>query len=235
MPTPTKDHLLVLWDIDKTLVDIGGISQEIYAAAFQAVTGLALVRMPDMAGKTDRDLILATLSLHDVNEPETYLPAFYAALAEATARRVAEIRKEGRCLPGADKAVNRLALLPKVVQTVVTGNIRLIAKIKLEAFGLDGPLDFDIGGYGSDDGERATLVRLAIRRASDKYGNVFSPTNVVVIGDTPYDIAGAKANGVVSIGVTSGASTTAELQAAGADALLPSLDDTDTLVRLLRR
>lgn len=232
MPLPFSPRL-VLWDIDKTLVDIGGISREIYAVAFKAVTGLDLERMPDMAGKTDRDLILASLRLHDVPKPEQHLTDFYSALAEATEARADEIKAHGRCLPGAREAVQRLGALPSLVQSVVTGNIRPIAEIKLDSFDLAGPIDFDIGGYGSDDGERATLVRLALRRAQQKYDVTYTPADVFIIGDTPYDIAGAKANSVGAIGVASGGSPADELHATGADAVLASLEDTEALVQLL--
>jgi phosphoglycolate phosphatase len=224
---------LVFWDIDKTLVDIGGISREIYAAAFEVVTGLVLERMPDMAGKTDRDLIISSLQLRDVPEPERRLTDFYSALADATEARKAEIKERGRCLPGARAAVKQLTVVPRLVQSVVTGNIRPTAQIKLAAFDLADPIDFDIGGYGSDDGERATLVRLALQRARQKYGVAYLPENIFVIGDTPYDIAGAKANGVRAIGVASGSSMVGELEAAGADAVLVSLEDTDILLQLL--
>jgi len=223
---------LVLWDIDKTLVDIGSISREIYSVAFETVTALKLERMPDMAGKTDRDLILVSLRMHDIPDPEKLLADFYSALTDATETRTIEIKQHGRCLPGAHAALELVEQLG-LVQTVVTGNIQPIARVKLEAFGLADLIDFEIGGYGSDDGERATLVRLALRRAQQKYGVAYLPEQVFVIGDTPEDIVGAKANSVKAIGVASGSSTTDDLQAAGADAVLTSLEGTEALVQLL--
>jgi phosphoglycolate phosphatase len=71
---PSAPHLLP-WDVDRTLVDIGGISQEVYAEAFTAVTGRRLERMPDMAGRTDRELVLAVLQRHDVVGAESHLDA----------------------------------------------------------------------------------------------------------------------------------------------------------------
>lgn len=232
MPAQPSSRL-VLWDIDKTLVDIGSISREIYAAAFKAVTGLELERMPDMAGKTDRDLILASLRLHETPKPERHLAKFYSALSDAMEARRAEIKHHGRCLPGAREALERLAKTPGLAQSVVTGNIRPIARAKLEAFALADGIDFDIGGYGSDDGERATLVRLALQRAEQKHNVMYLPEQVFVIGDTPYDITGAKVNGMRAIGVASGSSTAGELHAAGADAVLTSLEDTKALMQLL--
>ena len=222
---------LILWDIDKTLVDIGGISREIYAEAFELVTGQALREMPDMAGKTDRELTLAALSFHGVTQPERSLEQFYDALAQIAVGREDEIKRRGCRLPGAFEAMEALDQ-PGVVQTVVTGNIRPIAELKLRTFGLAEHIDFDIGGYGSDDDERAALVLLARERAAVKHGES-AVRQLVVIGDTTYDIAGAKANDAIAIGVASGATTVEELAAAGADAVLPSLVDTAALLRLV--
>jgi len=224
-------YRFVFWDIDKTLVDIGGISRELYAEAFEKVTGQPLGGMPSMAGKTDRDLTLTALRRHGIAESEGLLDRFYAVLAQVTAARRAAIRQQGRPLPGALAAVVSLQRIG-IVQTVVTGNIRPIAEIKLRTFGLAEHIDFDIGGYGSDNGERATLVRRARERAAGKYG-ALDVGRVVIIGDTAYDIAGAKANGVRAIGVASGGTSMNELAAAGADGVLDSLEDTDRLARLV--
>lgn len=224
---------LVLWDIDKTLTDSGGIGRELFAAAFKVVTGRDLEHLPDMAGRTDHDIVVATLQLHEVVDPESHLSAFYGALAQATEARKPDMKGQGRCLPGAREAIQELAKAPGVVQTVVTGNIRPIAEAKLQAFELAGPIDFEIGGYGSDASDRAMLVHLALQRATNKYAIAYPPDRVFVIGDTPHDIDGAKANGVMAIGVTSGDSTADELNAAGADAVLVSLEDTQALLQLM--
>jgi phosphoglycolate phosphatase len=230
LPPPTH---LVLWDIDKTLVDIGGISREIYAAAFTATTGQPLLHMPNMAGKTDHDLIITSLKLHGIPEPESHLDTFYAALADATETRLAEIQQNGHSLPGAREAINELASVPGLVQSVVTGNIRPVALLKLAAFNLADPIDLDIGGYGSDDTDRAHLVRLALDRAQRKYDTTWRPNRVFVIGDTPHDVTAAKTNGIMAIAVASGSTTAHVLKRAGADAVLTSLVDTRALVRLL--
>lgn len=222
---------VVLWDIDKTLVDIGDLSRKIYSEAFTRVTNLTLRQVPDMAGRTDHDLILATLKAHDIAEPDGFVEPFYDALTAATAARYDEIRQRGRRLPGAAEAIEALKS-GGAIQTVVTGNIRAVAEIKLRAFDLDAAIDFDIGGYGSDDGARATLVRLARARVAAKHG-ASAGQDIVVIGDTPHDIAGAKANNVRAIGVASGATTSHELHQAGADAVMNSLENVQELSHLV--
>jgi phosphoglycolate phosphatase len=222
---------LVLWDVDRTLLDVGGISRQVYAEAFQAVTGRRLERLADLAGRTDRDIILTTLALHGLRPDQGMLEAFYQALSRAVHARRALIGELGRCVPGARQALDAFAAIPELVQTVVTGNIRGVAELKLSAFDLAGHLDLDVGGYGCDDGQRAVLVGLAIGRAEHKHGVCYDRRRVTVIGDTPHDIAGALANGVRAVGVATGSSTVGDLRAAAADAVLPDLADTTAVVR----
>jgi phosphoglycolate phosphatase len=108
-----------------------------------------------------------------------------------------------------------------------------VAVVKLQAFGLDGQLDMDIGGYGSDGDTQPPLIRAALARAEAKYGRAFAPADVVVIGDTPLDVVGAHEVGVAVVGVASGSSSVSDLRAAGADAVVPDLTDTDRLLALV--
>ena len=77
---------LVLWDVDRTLLDVGGISRQIYAEAFQAVTGRRLERLADLAGRTDRDIILTTLALHGLRPGQGMLEAFLPGAQPGGAR-----------------------------------------------------------------------------------------------------------------------------------------------------
>jgi phosphoglycolate phosphatase-like HAD superfamily hydrolase len=117
-----------------------------------------------------------------------------------------------------------------VVQTLVTGNVPQVAAAKVAAFGLTGAFDAEVGGYGTDDSVRSTLVRRSLERARAKYGEPFRP---VVIGDTANDVSAALANGALAIGVATGSTTAAELTRAGAHTVLPDLSDVDAAVRAL--
>lgn len=183
-----------------------------------------------MAGRTDRAIIIDTLALHGISEPQAKLNEFYAALAAAADELRGKIRTVGHRLAGAGKAIEYLAH-DDVVQSVVTGNIKSIAVIKLETFNLAKRIDFDVGGYGSDDGARAVLVRLARERAEHKYGIAFPGKHVVVIGDTPHDMLAAYETGAHAIGVATGSSTMADLAAAKADVVIPDLSDTEAFAQ----
>jgi phosphoglycolate phosphatase len=99
-----------------------------------------------------------------------------------------ELRTVGRALPGVKDTLASLAHNPTVYQSVLTGNLRDVARIKLEVFDLDHYLDLDAGAYGDDDPERPKLVAIAQQRATEWTGVVFDNDATVLIGDTPHDV-----------------------------------------------
>lgn len=220
---------LILWDIDHTLIDVGSVSREIYAQAFLEVTRQPLQRLADMTGRTEKAILVDTLALHGVPATPEILERFYAALADAASGLRAGMRAEGRRLPGAHDAISALSQ-HGVVQTVVTGNIKPIAIAKLEVFDLARQIDFEIGGFGSDDGVRSTLVRYAWRRAELKYGLRFRAGRVVVVGDTRHDVQAARETGVRSVAVATGSATVDDLASAGANAVVADLADTESFL-----
>ncbi len=222
---------LLMWDIDQTLCHTHPLGGESFLAALRALTGSEQSHSLDLAGRTDRYTCARALQAQGIADPEPYFEPFFELLAtEFLARRHRLVETTG-ALPGAALVLAALAGQPHVTQTVVTGNIRRVAWEKLAAFDLARHLDFEVGGYGSDNEERAPLVRVARERAEAKHGRRFD--EVLVIGDTRHDIEGALANGVTAIGVATGRTSAAQLHAAGAHAVLDSLSDVDTVVKLL--
>jgi phosphoglycolate phosphatase len=227
---------LVLWNVDHTLVDVGRVTREAYAEAFQRVTGRPLVRLAPTAGRTESEIIFDTLAFNDITTEDHHLPEFMKALADAFSARRANVRTHGRVLPGAREALAAVSRLPGVVQSVLTGSIRPNAFIKLTELALDKYVDFEVGGFGSEVFSRAALIELARGNATRKYVEkrlgepVVEPTTVL-IADSTRDVQAAQIAQVAIIAVATGTATEAELRAAGADAVLPTLDDTDTVVR----
>ena len=229
---------LVLWDVDGTLVQAGEVGRDIFAEAFQAVLG----RAPDqvtatalaMAGRTDPEIALEFLAAHEIAEGERHLPAFSDALVTALAAKSAVIRERGRALPGARETLAALGGTKGVVQSLLTGNVQPNALLKLASFELDGYLDFDVGGFGSDHHHRPSLVEVARAKAGRKYGTAFDGTATVLVGDTPLDVAAGRAGGARVVAVATGPYAVDELRATGADAVLPDLRDTaGTLAAIL--
>jgi phosphoglycolate phosphatase len=222
---------LVLWNVDHTLVDVGRVTREAYAEAFHRVTGRPLVRLAPTAGRTESEIIFETLAFNDVVTTEDHLSEFMAALGDAFAARRKAIRKDGRVLPGAREALAAVGRLREVVQSVLTGSIEPNAIAKLTALSLDKYLDFTVGGYGSETYPKAALVELARTRTGNKYGTTIAEAATVLIADSPNDVRAAQIAHARTIAVATGNATQAELRGAGADVVLPTLADTDRVVR----
>ncbi|GAA3130634.1 HAD family hydrolase [Streptosporangium carneum] len=223
---------VVLWDIDHTLVDMRGIGRELSAQAFERVTGIPMRQQARIDGLTEAVIFRETARLHGLATDRDDFERFADALAEAHIMRSADLREQGHALPGASAALNALAEVPGVTQTVVTGNVRMVAEIKLQSFGLDRDIAWEIGAFGEDDDVRAELVRIALKRAA-VFGEATESTNAVLIGDTPADVEAALRNGIPVVAVATGRSTADDLREAGATWVLPDLRDTALLTAIV--
>lgn len=219
----------MLWDIDHTLIENAGVSKEIYAAAFTELTGRVATQVAQTEGRTDPQIMADLLHTQDVPaHPWTQVER--ALEAAGTAHRQALVAR-GTVLPGVVEVIEALASRPRIVQSVVTGNIRANAVVKLGALGLTKALDLDVGAYGSDCRDRSRLVSLARARAAAKYGRDFGDeSNAVVIGDTPRDVEAAHVGGARALAVASGVHTVDELRSCGAAYVMPSLVDTPAVL-----
>jgi phosphoglycolate phosphatase-like HAD superfamily hydrolase len=227
-----------MWNIDLTLVDVGQVSRDAYVDAFRQVTGRPLVRLPQTAGRTDSEVFFEALAMNaaDVagaDNEQRLLADYNEALAKAFDARSDQLTAKGRLLPGAREALSAVARLPGVVQTVLTGTIKPNAITKLRAFDLDGLIDFAIGGYGSEAYPKGTLLQVARSRAAESLGVTFGEAATAYIGDSSRDVEAARIGGAWAIAVASGRATQAELAAAGADAVLDDLTDTQMVVRTI--
>ncbi|GAA3838404.1 haloacid dehalogenase-like hydrolase [Streptomyces coacervatus] len=218
---------LVLWDIDHTLIDTRGVGRELSASAFERTTGRAMREQAKIDGITEPVIFRETAKLHGLSTNRTDFERFAEALADEHVKRAEDLQVRGLALPGAAAALHALDAAG-FQQTVVSGNIKAVAELKLRVFDLDRHIRWELGAYGEDDDTRAELVRLSLQRAGA------TAADSVLIGDTPADVEGAHANGVRVIAVASGRSNESTLQAEGAEAVLSDLRDTEVLVKLVR-
>jgi phosphoglycolate phosphatase len=211
-----------------------------YAEAFGVVVGRPLIQLPQLAGRSESEIFFDALALNGVDvradgATERLLDPFCAELAAVLAARRDDLTAQGRLMPGAAEAVAAVAKLDGAVQTVLTGNGKPNAMLKLRAFGLDGYLDVDLGGYGSEAYPRGTLLHVARQRAADKLTVPLGELATVYVADSPRDVDAARIGGARSLAVATGRASAAELRDAGADAVLPDLTDTSGLITLLTR
>ncbi|MBP8972598.1 MAG: HAD family hydrolase [Anaerolineae bacterium] len=224
---------LVLFDIDGTLLHSGGCGRAATRLAIQDVFGTTGV-LDDLsfAGKTDWQILLEALTPAGITAEE--IEAHLAEYNRVVAQRLSEII--GGCpvkpCAGAPRLVAALRADPAVLLGLVTGNMAALVPIKLRAAGFD-PADFPIGAFGSEGWNRAMLPPLALARANAFNGADFAPDRVVIIGDTPGDIACAHSIGARTIAVATGPFSAGELAACQPDGLFPTLEDTNAVLRAI--
>lgn len=226
---------LLLWDIDGTLLHSGGCGRASTQLALKDVFGTTgLLDRVNFAGKTDWQIVREALLPAGV--PLAEVDARLGEYAEAVGRRLVEIigRFAVRPCDGAPEVIAALKQRPDVINGLVTGNMPTLVPTKLRAAGYD-PADFVIGAYGSEGWERAMLPPRALERAQALTGVRFAPEHIVVIGDTPGDIACAASIGARTLAVATGPYSLQELQRYRPDHAFATLDDTGRVLDALLR
>ncbi|MFI8592041.1 HAD hydrolase-like protein [Dietzia maris] len=223
--------VLVLWDLDLTLLDPAGFGTRMITPALADLLGRDPVMGASFAGRTDRAILTDLLEINGigVDDDEVVL-----SLMDAVARRCETFGEDllaggGGPLPGAHEAVAALAADPRLHQGIVTGNMRRTARLKLRLCGFDGLPDPGLGAFGDHHADRAHLVRDALAAARARGVDV-TPGRSVVVGDHVHDVRGARAAGAVCVAVATGRVSADDLRAAGAHTVLPDLTDPDALL-----
>lgn len=226
---------LVLFDIDGTLILTGSAGIRAMNRACEDMVGhaAALTGIP-VAGRTDWIILDDVARKHGKALDN-------ALLDELRQRYVIHLREEierpgtGRkgVLPGIRELLDALEPRPEVALGLLTGNFIEGARIKLGHFDLW--KYFHCGAFGDDAADRNALVPIAVQRARELGVADVEPREVVVVGDTPYDIACALAVGATAVGVATGSHSVDSLRASGAEIVFPDLGDTRAFLDLLAR
>jgi phosphoglycolate phosphatase len=227
--TPT----LLLFDIDGTLVLTGRAGLRAMVRTFEAEFGVAdAFRDVSMGGRTDSWLLsqaMAKCGIEDTPERHSRFRASYVP------RLAEEIAHPGTgtkgVMPGVRALLDALGDHSHLHLALLTGNYRDAAEIKLRHFGLWGYFPF--GVFSDDSADRNALVPMARDRAREQGVPDRACARVVVIGDTPHDIACAAIAGAMSVAVATGGHSRDELARAGADVALDDLSDTKAVLELL--
>jgi phosphoglycolate phosphatase-like HAD superfamily hydrolase len=217
---------LLLWDIDGTLMRGNRTVIHRFGQALREIYELpAEIRWTDHGGKTDGQIVLETLALHEIDEQRALadLPRFIKRYHELMVDVAHQLHESLRLMPGVVPALEALEQRG-AIQTLLTGNMEPVAEIKLRALGLERYFDIPIGAYGSDHHDRTRLVPIAARKAAARYGALDG--RPVVIGDTPRDIACGKAGNARTVAVATGDYSVEQLAEHEPDVVLADLSDT---------
>lgn len=225
---------IVFFDLDGTMLR----SQDGHVAFNEAILktfgfpGDIRTIRPD--GKTDPMILQEIFDVagREVEWGPADWATFSAHLKESYTRAISEGPTRVRALPGVPELVRELSRLPDVCLGVVTGNMEVTARLKLQAAGVGehiGP-----GAFGSDSAVRNDLPAIAMERWSRHLDLPVEPEHCVIVGDTPRDLEAARTNGMKCLLVATGRyNPLEELRKLDADCLLPDFSNTRVAVDAL--
>jgi phosphoglycolate phosphatase-like HAD superfamily hydrolase len=213
-------NLLILWDIDGTILHSTGAGVTALQVALKSVFGISgTFEGIEFAGRTDKLIIRQIFSRYSIEYTpanfERYIDGYIAALPQSL------VECEARVLPGVMDILASAAGRQDVAQGLLTGNVRRGAQAKLGHHGLWEM--FPVGAFADDSEHRAELGPHALRRAKGHWGVDFPPERVWIVGDTPHDIACARAFGARVLAVATGGSKLPDLATHSPDAVLEDL------------
>ena len=225
---------LVLFDIDGTLLNSGGLGRGSMQRALGMVFGSPGNPAYRYDGKTDKQIVRDVMRLE--GHSDEHIDSRMEKLIELYLEGLRTGAKSGkfnvRPLEGVVELLDALEAREDVVLGLLTGNVEPGARTKLTAAGIN-PDRFRVNAFGSDHEHRPELPAIAQRRASETLGLDIAADRLIVIGDTPADIECGRALGAKAIGVASGHYTVEQLEAHNPYAVFPSLKNTQQVLETI--
>jgi len=221
--------ILLIWDIDGTLINCKGVGRKAMNEAFYKMYGITSgFDAVSMAGRLDERIVKDAMQIHGVKEKD--LNAFYKAYGKALLGKMKE--HQPHVLEGVTTILKETRGTGLVLNTIGTGNCEVGAQMKLEFTGLRKYMEF--GSYGSDHDERWALIKEVIAKAHRIKGKAFDKNKIFVIGDTPRDILAGQKNNVKTIALETGNYSREDLKSYKPDHILPSLSDKKAFYQAIR-
>lgn len=220
---------LVLFDIDGTLLTSGGAGERALRRGFRDRFGIDddLAGI-EIAGRTDSGIARQMLAAHGLPESPENLAALFDGYLHFLAKELPE--SPGRLLPGISPLLEALKPRSDIVLGLLTGNLARGAEIKLTHYGVWHYFEF--GAYADDHHDRNQLGHFARQRAREKHGAEFPPERIFVLGDTPHDIACARAIGAKAVAIATGKFSVENLKALAPDFLFSDLGDVAAVLEI---
>lgn len=225
-----SNKTILLFDVDGTLVSTGGAARRAIERSFTQAFGIEDAFRFPFDGMTDRAIVRQALRLANLPADDAAIESFLAIYLSVLEEEVANAPYY-RLHHGMREAVDTALSRDGFAVGLGTGNVREGARLKLERVGIYD--SFSFGGFGCDHEDRPLLIRRGAERGAEQLGVPLSECRVVIIGDTPKDIAAARAIGAESIGVGTGSFGPAQLMACGATAAFRDFSDEQALATLL--
>ena len=225
-----KPRKLLLWDIDGTILHTGKAGEAALGHAMAKLHGILRgLEGLEIAGRTDKWIVEQLLARERLAHGEKEIARFLDVYVERLAQELPT--RQGGLHPGVLGILEEGHRREDIVQGLLTGNIEKGARLKLSRYGVNH--FFAFGAFADDSSVRNELGPHAQRRARDRHGEEFPPERIYIIGDTPHDVACARAIGAKAIAVATGSFSVAELEDCGADAVFTDLGHPERFFQLL--
>ena len=210
----------------------GGAGGRAMARAFEEIFSIAdAFRGIPMAGRTDAWILADAADAHGIPRDSPGLAQFPEVYVRHLAMEILDKGPRYGIMPGIPSLLEALADCDDAYLALLTGNYEAGARLKLEHFDLW--RYFPCGAFGDGAADRNGLVPKALARVAACGGPLFAPSDAIVIGDTPLDVACAKAGGARSIAVATGTHTVDELRESGADVVFQDLSDLKAVLQAI--
>lgn len=225
---------LVLFDIDGTILHSGGAGRDAMEYALSTTFGTPGDSSMRYDGKTDKQIVresmrAAGFSDTDIDSRMDEVVALYVA---SLSGRLADPARGVGMYPGIAELIDAVHKRSDSALGLLTGNVEAGARLKLDAVGLDFD-QFQVNAFGSDHEVRGELPGIAHRRMLDMFGISLRGRDVVVIGDTPADVACGRSLGARAIAVATGWYSVEDLKAHNPYAVFADLSDTDAVLEVI--
>lgn len=229
---------LILFDIDGTILWTDGAGRRaIHRALLDEMGTAGPIEGYRFDGKTDPQIVreLMELAGHPECDSEDRITAVCTRYVELLTAELAKPTQATRIYPGIKDLLTALEPYEadgRALVGLLTGNVQHGAALKIRSAGLDFER-FTVGAFGSDSHHRPNLPAIAARRAEQRTGRAFSGADIVIVGDTPDDVACARPMGARTVGVGTGYYSATQLREAGATHAFDNLGDTAAVIRAL--
>lgn len=221
--------VLLLWDIDGTLIASGGAGMRALTVALRNVFGIeGSLNDIDFAGRTDRWIMREVFRKFAIPVTEENFARYFDGYVAALPTEMAN--PNARVLPGVPEVLKAAAAHGHIAQGLLTGNMRRGAQVKLSYHGLW--QHFPFGAFADDSEHRNDLGPHALLRAKEHHKVEFAAANVWIIGDTPHDIACGKVIGAKTLALATGGYSIDQLRAHTPTMVLENLADTAAVLKL---
>jgi phosphoglycolate phosphatase len=222
---------LVLFDIDGTILHSSGAGRDAMEHALGAVFGTPGDPSLRYDGKTDKQIVRESMRDAGIKDADidARMDEVIALYVAALPSRLDDPKRAVGIYPGVAELIAVVHQRSDTVLGLLTGNVEPGARLKLASVGLDFD-QFRVNAFGSDSEVRAELPAIAHKRMVDVFGLTLRGTDVVVIGDTPADIACGRSLGARAIAVATGSYSVDELRSHDPYAVFADLSDTESVL-----